>query len=313
MEASRLIDRRLLKRRLIFWRVVAVAGLLALVGLAVYKADFRQNQQIARIAISGIIVEDNERDKALARIAKDDNIKALIVRINTPGGSTTGSEELYLGLRRIAEKKPVVSVIGTVGASGGYIAAIASDRIYVRETSITGSIGVLMEMAEFSGLLEKLGVRSEQITSGAYKGKPSAARPMNEKVRKAIQSLIDDAHAWFVGLVRERRKMDAARLDRVTNGRVFTGRQAVKETLVDAIGGEREARKWLEKERKIKSSLPVVDIRWGDDEGLVSRLFSRVLGNWLPPQSLGLDGLVAVWHPSLASAERGAAAAAGRD
>ena len=303
MEASRLIDRRLLKRRLIFWRITAAAALLALVGVAVYRADFRQKEQIARISITGIIVEDDDRDKALARIAKDDNIKALIVRINTPGGSTTGSEELYLGLRRIAEKKPVVSVIGTVGASGGYIAAIASDRIYVRETSITGSIGVLMEMAEFSGLLEKLGVRSEQITSGVYKGKPSATRPMSEKVRQAIQSLINDAHDWFVGLVRERRNMDEARLDRVANGRVFTGRQAVTETLADAIGGEREARKWLEKEHKMKTDLPVVDIRWGDDEGLFLRLFGRMFANWLPRHSAGLDGLVAVWHPSLSSAD----------
>lgn len=306
MEASKLIDRRQLKRRLNFWRVVAVLAVLALVALVVERTEVRKGDRVARITIDGIIVQDRDRDRALSRIAKNDKTKALIVRINSPGGSTTGSEELYLGLRRVAEEKPVVAVIGTLGASGGYIAALAADRIYVRETSLTGSIGVVMETAEISGLLEKLGIKAERIASGPLKGRPSGTEAMDDQVRAALQALIDDAQAWFVGLVRERRELDDAALRQVTDGRVFTGRQALAEALVDAIGGEREARDWLEQERKIDRDLPMVEVRWGEDASFLGRLFNRALTGWLPRPSLGLDGLVAVWHPSLSSARLGA-------
>ena len=125
---------------------------------------------IARLSVDGLIYEDSRREAALSGLVEDEAAVALIVRINSPGGTTTGSEALFRNLRRVAEKKPVVAVVGTMGASGGYIAAIGADYIVARETSITGSIGVILETAEFSGLLEKLGVTAEQVKSGGLPG-----------------------------------------------------------------------------------------------------------------------------------------------
>lgn len=296
LDSDSLLDRRRLKRRLVVWRVVAIVAVVALVGVILSELFPPGERHVARLNVDGIIVEDRDREEALDKIAKDDTTAALIVRINSPGGTTTGSEELYHALRRVAADKPVVAVLGTVAASGGYIAAIGADHIVARETSLTGSIGVLMQTAEFTGLMEKLGIVPNSLKSKPLKGQPSPLEPLTEDARTAIQTTIDDSYQWFSDLVATRRNLDSAQTAAVADGRIFTGRQARENRLVDAIGGERAARDWLESEHSLPKSLPVIDLQYGEEASLGRRLVMSLAGKVLSSEVLMLDGLLSVWH-----------------
>jgi protease-4 len=297
MEADRILDRRRLKRRLAIWRAVAVLAAVAAVAALTARFVLPTGKHVARLSIDGIIVDDVDRERALDALLEDDDAQALIVSINSPGGTTAGSESLYRALLKVGEQKPVVAVIGTLGASGGYIVAVAADHIVARETSLTGSIGVLMETAEVSGLLEKLGITTEMRRSSPLKGQPTPLEPMTDEVRAAIDAVIQDSYAWFVDLVRERRKLSGDEARAVSDGRIFTGRQAIQHKLIDAVGGEREARAWLERERKVSAKLPVEELRYGEGSSVVERLADSMAQKVLSFEPLILDGLVSVWQP----------------
>ena len=296
LDSDSLLDRRRLKRRLVVWRVVAIVAVVALIGVALSEFFPPSERHVARLNVDGIIVEDRDREEALDKIARDSSTAALIVRINSPGGTTTGSEELYHALRRVAADKPVVAVLGTVAASGGYIAAIGADHIVARETSLTGSIGVLMQTAEFTGLMEKLGIVPHALKSKPLKGQPSPLEPLTQDARAAIQTTINDSYQWFSELVATRRSLDSAQTAAVADGRIFTGRQARENRLVDAIGGERAAREWLEAEHSLPKSLPVIDLQYGEEASLSRRLVMLRAGKVLSSEVLMLDGLLSVWH-----------------
>ena len=294
-----IVDRRRLKRRIAFWRFSAVVVFIILIlVLATPAGGLFTRDHVARITISNVITGNPQRLELLDKIAKDKSVKALIVRINSPGGTITGSEELYHALRRVAAAKPVVGVIGSVGASGAYIAALATDYIFARDTSMTGSIGVIFQAPEFSGLMDKLGVKVQQITSGPLKGDPSEFAPMSDKAREVYKALIMDGYDWFTGLVAERRNLPLDEVKRLADGRVYTGRQAVEDKLIDALGGERDARAWLASEKNIGQNLPAVDEDVDREKRLVDRMFSYFAGKSLLTERLTLDGLVALWHPS---------------
>ncbi len=298
LDIDAMLDRRRLKRRLSLWRATAVIAVVALVAVAVGRfGGLGLEPHVARLDVVGVIVDDRERLEAIEELVDDDNAKALIVRIDSPGGTTTGGESLYYALRRVAEEKPVVAVIGTLGASGGYMAALAADHIVARETSITGSIGVILQTAEISGLLEKLGVTTEAIKSGPLKATPSPFEPLSDESRAATQAVVDDTHSWFVTLVAERRELEQATAEGLSDGRIYTGRQALEKNLIDALGGEREARKWLAETREVSKRLPVVEVKYGEDEGLIDEFFSSLAGKTFLSERLTLDGLISLWHP----------------
>ena len=300
-DADYLIDRRRLKRRLSFWRGLGILALL-LAALAAFGrfSDLGGRDYIARHGVEGLITDDRRRHRTLAAIARDDDARALIVRIDSPGGTLVGGEALYRSLRAVAREKPVVAVLGGVATSAGYMAAIAADRLVAHRTTVTGSIGVVMHMTEFSGLLEKLGVGSEIIRSGPLKSMPSGFEKLSDDGRQVLEALIADGHAMFLELVAERRGLDDAALQDVADGRVLTGRQALDAKLVDLIGGEREAVAWLEAERGIAAGLPVRDVSTGG--GRLGRLLDRAaaLGErTILSERLTLDGLVSVWHAEI--------------
>lgn len=297
MDTEALLDRYRLKRRLAIWRTVAIVAVVGFAVTMVARFVDAPGEHIARLSVDGIIVEDPRREAALSHLVEDDEALALIVRINSPGGTTTGSEALFRNLRRVAEEKPVVAVIGTMGASGGYIAAVAADYVIARETSLTGSIGVILETAEFSRLLEKIGITAEAITSGPQKGQPSPTAPMTEETRAAVSAVVGDAFDWFKGLVSERRKLSEEEILVVSDGRVFTGRQALGHKLIDRIGGEREAIGWLERDREIPEDLPIVELEYHELPPLIERVATRLAGKVLSFEPLMLDGLRSVWHP----------------
>ena len=297
MDADAILDRRRLKRRLMFWRLAAALAVMALIAVGIGTYYDRGESHIARLSINGFISEDRERGEAIKKLMDKDEVRAVIVRINSPGGTTAGSEQIYHALRRVAAKKPVVAVIGTMGTSGGYIVAIAADHIVAMETSLTGSIGVLFQTAEFTGLLDKLGIKPFSLKSSPLKGQPSPLETVSEEVRQALQVLLEDSYNWFADLVRERRKFSSAELQRAADGRVFNGRQAIKLRLIDALGGEWAARVWLRDKHDISMEIPVAEVLWGKKADLLARTLDTVGGKLFKNERLTLDGLLSIWQP----------------
>lgn len=297
LEPDRLLDRRRLKRGVTIWRTLAVLALVAVALVAAAPFAFDGGERVARLWITGLIEDDPTRDRLVAELRDDDAVRAVVLRVDSPGGTAVGGEALYLSLRSLAEAKPVVAVLGTTATSAAYMAALAGDRILAREASITGSIGILFQTAEFTALLEEIGVRAEAIRSGPLKAKPSPFERVDDPTRRVMRSVVRDTYESFLGLLVERRALDRETALGLADGRVFTGRQAVAAGLVDAIGGEVEARKWLAQTHGVSEAMPVADVMSG--QGDLLETIGATLERALPARTLSLDGLIAVWHPDL--------------
>jgi protease IV len=300
--ADYIVDRRKLRRQVRFWRIVAFA-VAAVVVLAIGArfagfGKLSSQPHVARLAIKGIITGDEATLKLIREVAKS-QATAVILAIDSPGGTTAGSEEIFDELRLLAAKKPVVAVVGNLAASGAYIAALGADRIFARGNSLVGSIGVLVEYPNVSSLLDKIGIKFESIKSSPLKAAPNGMEPTSEAARAAMAALVSDSFDWFKGLVKERRQLTDDELAVVSDGRVFTARQGLPLKLVDAIGGEREAIAWLEKEKGVPKDLPVRDWTPGSMLGGFNILgFAATLAGFV-----GLDNLAgALRDASLAEA-----------
>ena len=317
LDADLIVDRRRMRRKLTFWRVVAV--LIAIGAVVALAATARRGNvltaggdYIARVKVSGLIRNDQERVESLEKLAKS-SAKAVIVHIDSPGGTTAGSEQLHGALRGVAAAKPLVVVVDGLAASGGYIAAMSADHIIAQETSLVGSIGVLFQYPNVGELLKLVGVQIEHVKSSPLKAAPNGYEPTSPEARAAIEALVKDSYGWFRGMVKERRKMDGTALETVTDGRVFTGRQALALRLVDQLGNEKTAVAWLATEKGLKADTPVRDWQLKprlsdlsvlhlaaaallDAVGLNS-LAQRIEGSVLAVERLNLDGLLALWHP----------------
>src|SRR3979411_2881008 len=273
LDSDVIVDRRRIRRKLTFWRVAAVlVAIAAIVTVGIIAAPggrvaLTASGSIARVNIEGLIRSDQNRVEALERLEKS-SAAAVIVHINSPGGTTGGSEQLYDALVRLKAKKPLVVVVEGLVASGGYITAIAADHIVAQQSSLVGSIGVLFQYPNFSEILKTIGVKVEEIKSSPLKAAPNGFEPTSPEARAAIEALVKDSYAWFRDMVKDRRKMDDELLQRVTDGRVFTGRQGVELKLVDELGNEKTAVDWLTKEKGLKPDTPVRDwdlkSRFGD-------------------------------------------------
>jgi protease-4 len=324
LDSDVIVDRRRIRRKLTFWRAVAALGVIAaVVAVAVVvspsgRSAISGSNAIARVKIDGLIRSDQTRVEALERLEKS-SAAAVIVHINSPGGTTAGSEQLYDALMRLKAKKPLVVVVEGLAASGGYIAALASDQIIAQQTSLVGSIGVLFQIPNVSDLLKTVGVKVEEVKSSPLKAAPNGYEPTSPEARAALDSLVKDSYAWFRGLVKDRRNMDDATLQTVADGRVFTGRQAVGLKLIDQLGDEKTAVAWLVAQKKVGSDVPVKDFRlsprFGDMTflrvtasmaldaiglGAISRQLEQA-GVVQAVDRFGLDGMLALWQPSPAN------------
>ncbi len=317
LETEAILDRRRLRRHLTFWRVAAVlAGVIA-VGALIFKSAggvSLGDRHIARVNIEGIITEDSDQLKMFKKIAKDRSVEALILFINSPGGTTSGGEAVFEAIRGVAANKPVVAQFGTVATSAAYIAGLATDQIVARGNTITGSVGVIFQWAEVSELLGKLGVKMNEIKSGPLKANPSPFQPVDEAGRQNAQQMVAESMRWFVGLVSSRRQIDTKAVPGLEQGRVYSGREALEHKLIDKIGGEPEAQKWLEEQRGITAGLKIVDWKAKSEDswglfGMMGRILTGLIGGSAarvlelaaddPRLSLlQLDGLVSVWQPS---------------
>jgi protease-4 len=321
LDADLIVDRRRMRRKLAFWRLVGVGlVVLAIAGVAVLSSRrigfIGVRPYIARVTIEGLIRDDRDRVEALDRLGRSTLARAVIVHVDSPGGTTAGSEQLFDALSRLRAKKPLVIVVDSLAASGGYITALAGDHIVAQQTSLVGSIGVLFQFPNVAGLLDKIGVQVESIKSTPLKAAPNGFEPTSPEARAAINAIIQDSYSWFKALVQDRRHLTDAELAAIDDGRVFTGRQGVPLKLVDELGDERAAIAWLAKDKNIDAKLPVRDYelqsRFSDlpflhaaatatldavGLGAVARRLDD-LGAVAAIERFNLDGLLALWHPA---------------
>jgi protease-4 len=322
LDVDAIVDRRRMRRKLTFWRVSALAiALIALIGAAVVLLPGSQllprGDYIARITVQGLIRGNQNRVEALERLGRS-RARAVILHIDSPGGTTAGAEQLYDSLRALQAKKPMVVVVDGLAASGAYITALAADHIIAQETSLVGSIGVLFQYPNFTDALKTLGIAVESIKSSPLKAAPNGFEPTSPAARAAMAAIVLDSYAWFKGLVKDRRKLDDAQLAAVDDGRVFTGRQGLGLKLVDSLGNEKTALAWLEKEKKVPASTPVRDVSlaprfselsflhvaaWTFEAVGLSAVAHRIeaWGAVQAVERLNLDGLLALWHPPSAN------------
>jgi protease IV len=317
LDSDLIVDRRRIRRKLTFWRVLAAVIAIAaitVIGMMLSpngRGAFSSAGSIARVSIEGLIRSDQERVEALERLEKS-QAAAVVVHINSPGGTTAGSEQLYDSLMRLKAKKPLVVVVEGLAASGGYITAIAADHIVAQQSSLVGSIGVLFQYPNFTELLKTVGVQVEEVKSSPLKAAPNGFEPTSPEAREALNALVKDSYAWFKGLVKERRGMDDAQLEKISDGRVFTGRQAVDLKLIDELGDEKTAIAWLVAQKNVQKDLPVRDYtlapRFGDLTFLrtAASITLEALGlsaiarqvEQVGVDRLGLDGMLALWQPA---------------
>jgi protease-4 len=293
-----------LRRSRFRWRILAFVALviaILAVGARYATENGLSGEQIARVVIDGTITTDPTRLRTLETLGDDATVKAVVVAINSPGGTTAGGEELYDALNKLRAKKPVVAYINELGASAAYMTAIAADRIFARRLSIVASIGVLFQTYNAGKLMETIGIGADKVASGPLKAEPAIDHPMTPEVRASLQSLVDDSFSWFVDQVAQRRGLTRAQVLPLADGRAMTGNQGIENKLIDEVGGETEAVAWLEKSKGIKAGLPVVTWYPNGSPGLPD------IGKWLGGEAraaLGLpsdspvllDGLVSLWQ-----------------
>lgn len=314
--ADYVVERRILRRKLSYWRIAAFVAVILGVAIASQRllgpdGSLGFTPHIARLAIEGIITGDRETLKLIQKIEDSKAAEAVLISIDSPGGTTSGAERLYDAIRRLSAKKPTVAVVGSMAASGGYIVALGTDRIVALGNALVGSIGVLVEYPNFAKLLDTVGVKMEDVKSSPLKASPNWFEPTSPEAHAALVVLVGDSFTWFKALVKERRNMTSEQLEAVADGRVFTGRQGMDLHLVDRLGGEREAIEWLEQEKNIPKGLPVQD--WKQERtlerlGILS--FSARAAEFLGLGELSgaldraantahermLDGLVSIWQ-----------------
>jgi protease-4 len=315
LRADEIIDRRRLRRKLTFWRIVAI-GVAALAIVASTAWTMRDGlggvsaSHIAKIKIDGTITEDEELLERLKKVTESTSVAGVILSVDSPGGTTAGGEAIYEAVRKLATAKPTVAQVGTLAASAGYMIASASDHIVARQSSIVGSIGVLVQFPNFTGLMEKIGIQLDEVKSSPLKAEPSPFNVTTEEERAMLRAMILDSYDWFVGLVDERRPLDRAQVLALADGSIFTGRQALANKLVDQLGGEETAKQWLVS-KGIDAKLDIVEWkpRQSTTDFLLSSSLARVVAAWLGVSGIDadliekigadrifLDGLLSVWQ-----------------
>lgn len=299
-----LIERRRTKKQLAKWKIFVLALIMLVLFFAndnlpgadsIKGGTFPVSDHIASIRISEIILDDLDRIKKLSDIEKNDKIKALIVNINSPGGSVVGSEMLYNSLRKISKVKPVVVVMGSLAASGGYLISLGGDYIVAHNGTITGSIGVIMQSAEVTELADMIGVKFNNFKSDELKASPNPTEKLTPEVRQATMDSIYEVYDYFIELVAIRRNLDIEYVKKIADGRVYSGRQALDLKLVDAIGNSDTALKWLHDKKNISEGLDVVDVRLKSKDKFIDLLIEDFQTRALSFFSLTFNGLKAIF------------------
>jgi protease-4 len=243
-------------------------------------------------------MEDRRLLEVIEEAGRDASARAMLLVIDSPGGSMAGGEALHGALKRFAEKKPLVALMGGTAASAGYMIAMPAQQVLAREATVTGSIGVLLQSFDVSELMARLGVRPDILATGPFKAQPNPFQPLTDQGRAEMMRVLEDLHSQFIGIVAAGRRMDEARVRPLADGRVFTGRQALPLGLIDAIGGEAEARAWLAAQKNVPEALPVRDLEPRDRVEKFLNRFAGGLIKTLMTEWFGVDAPRAVWQLS---------------
>jgi protease-4 len=255
--------------------IVLIIAMVGLIGAGARYGGTTTGGNMALIRVEGVITAGGagggpfggggasaeEIVQELQKAATDSGVKAILIRINSPGGSAAGSQEMYRQVREVRERKPVFVSMGDVAASGGYYVASASDRIFADPGTITGSIGVISASIELSGLLNKIGIKPEVMKEGKYKDMGSGLRPLTDQERQLTQGMLANVYEQFIGAVADGRNLPADQVRKLATGQVFTGEQALKLKLVDELGGMRPAALALAKKAGISGEPKLKEYR----------------------------------------------------
>ena len=229
---------------MIFWGIVLL-GLAGLVFALLLDEDDLAGERLALLEIRGPINDVRPHLEWLDKVAADPDVKGLLVRVDSPGGSAAASQELYEAVAALGKRMPVAVSMGSVAASGGLMVSMAGKRIFANAATVTGSIGVRMDIPQIRQLLDKIGVGQETLTTGPFKDAGSMLRPLTREEREYFEGLLKDMHDIFVAIIAEARDMPRAKVAELASGKVFTGREALRLGLVDELGTVSDARRWL--------------------------------------------------------------------
>lgn len=267
--ADLLLERTNLLKKLRNWKFISLILVFALIIIASSGNDSFNSglnskissDYIAQINIDEVMFENPKVDEMFTRVKNDSKAKALIIYVNTPGGSPVAAEKIYKYVEEIKKTRPVITSMGTVAASAGYLLALSSDRIFAYNTTITGSIGVISQTTEIVDFGKKIGVNFHSFKSSPLKAAPNPTEKLNDEVDSAIREIINDTYTYFKNLVQINRKLTDEEVKKYCNGQIFTGRLALKYKLIDQIGTTEDAVLWLKKEKNIPENLEVILIK----------------------------------------------------
>ena len=294
-----LIERKRDKKQLIRWKAIAlflaIFTLFAINKKISNKNLFSSNKTekkdyIANIRFEEVIMDDIDRIKKINALAEDKRVKAVIVDINSPGGSTVGSEMIYNALLKVTKVKPVVVVMNSLAASGGYLIALGGDHIVAHNGTITGSIGVIIQSAEITDLAEKLGIKFENFKSNPVKANPNPTEKTTDKSRQIMLDSVNNVYEYFIELVALRRNLDIEYVRQIADGRIYSGRQALDLKLIDAVGNHDTALELLYVEKKISRDLEVIEKKLKNKDSFYEKLLEDLQTKMSNMFSINLSG-----------------------
>ena len=297
MKRNEILEKYLSKRSLIVKRFATVLISIILI-FSFFLFTSKKKDFIATISIEGIISNPEDTLNDLENINKSSNAKALLVNINSPGGTFVSSKELYDKIKEISKKVPVVTYMREMATSGGYLVSLASQKIFSNIGTITGSVGVILQTAEITELLEKIGINPIIIKSGKLKATPNPLEGLSENDSKYLNDVVKSMQLEFLSLLSENRNIESKTLEIISDGRIFTGKQAKELNLIDFIGSKSDAIRWLKDEAKLPQDIDILDYsKENQYEKLISmRLFDKNF-NFLKKNIY--SGFLAIWDPKL--------------
>jgi len=297
MKRNDILEKYLSKRSLIIKRfAIALTSIILIFSFFLFSS--KNKNFIATISIEGIINNPEDTLNDLENINKSPNAKALLVIINSPGGTFVSSKELYDKIKELSKKIPVVTYMREMATSGGYLVSLASQKIFSNIGTITGSVGVILQTAEITELLEKIGISPIVIKSGDLKATPNPLEGLSEKDSEYLSDIIKSMQLEFLNLLSENRNIKNQTLKIISDGRIFTGRQAKELNLVDFIGSKNDALQWLKDKAGVPADIEILDFsKESQYEKLINMRFFDKNFNFLKNNIQ--SGFLAIWDPKL--------------
>ena len=297
MKKNDLLDQFYKKRKSLITRFFLIAVAIP-VSISILLNFNKDEKFIARVLVEGIIQDRKDLIQQINNLVDDKNVKGLITIVNSPGGTYVGSKELYDSIKIVREKIPTVVYMKEMATSGGYLVSLSSDRIYGNSGTITGSVGVILQTADISELLSKLGINPIIVKSGELKAVPNPAEKVDEDKLKYLESVINKMQDEFLNIVKADRNINESTIKMVADGRILTGRDAKKLKLIDDIGNEKDALNWLKKEAGVDDDIKIRDISLQNDlESLLNLSFLKKRINYFNQNFY--NGFLAIWTPGL--------------